>query len=71
MSDRVADMTKAGHDASVLFIKFTRLASNKNLTICFFEGEDQKYYLVRLKLIGAVTFSFCIPLFLPERGLCV
>ena len=52
MSDRVADMTEAGNGNSVLFINFIRLASNKNLTICFFEGEDQKYYLVRLNLIG-------------------
>jgi hypothetical protein len=51
MDDRVHTMTREREAISVLFLKFMRLLSkNPETTMCFFEGEDQKYYSVRLNL---------------------
>jgi hypothetical protein len=50
MTDRVSKMVKERDTISVYFLKFTALTSDITKTVCFFEGEDQKYFSVRLDL---------------------
>lgn len=51
MTDRVAEMERARDEPSVHFMTFTRFAKDAAKTVCFFEGEDQKYFGVRIDLI--------------------
>jgi hypothetical protein len=46
--DRVSNMTKELDAMSVYFMKFMRYANDIARTVCFFEGEDQKYFVARL-----------------------
>lgn len=52
MSDRVSTMARERNNASVIFLRFMRLVSkDRSATACFFEGEDQKYYSIRLDMM--------------------
>ena len=51
---RVLMMKQASERAMVSFLKFMQLiAKNRADTICFFEGEDQKYYVARINLLAS------------------
>ncbi|BEM32304.1 hypothetical protein SME06J_09960 [Serratia marcescens] len=47
---RVETLVKSRDNLSVKFMEFTRIAS-KNMYAIFFEGEDEKYYSVRINSI--------------------
>lgn len=52
MENRVDKLVKCTESYAVKFLEFTRIhACNKNLLICIFEGEDEKYYAIRLSLL--------------------
>ncbi|MDB5822405.1 MAG: hypothetical protein JWR21_1109 [Herminiimonas sp.] len=48
MTDRVAKMAQERESISVYFMKFMAFAKDLTRTVCFFEGEDQKYFVSRL-----------------------
>lgn len=50
MSDRVLKMVRERSSVSVHFLRFISLAKDGTKTVCFFEGEDQKYFVIRLNL---------------------
>lgn len=53
MTDRVSSMIQEQSCAPVYFLKFINAtAQNPDAIICCFEGEDQKYYSVRLNLLA-------------------
>lgn len=57
MGDLAAKMAGERNNVSVHFMKFMNIVSkNPRATICFFEGEDRKYYVTRLDLAGD---NFC------------
>lgn len=50
MTDRVSMMFEETNTVAVYFTKFSRYANDITKTVCFFEGDDQKYFGIRLDL---------------------